>query len=148
MQVRRTPWCRSDLGTAPLAASSGQVVRHRLSRAGDRKLNHALYMMAMVQVRCPSAGQAYYQRKRCSTMRQPAVGETSWAKDELPAAGMAALREAVLDYYADSFRFPVAQPSGWMPRCRGGACNAGSSAGTASPPTSFLRSPLCSMFRR
>jgi transposase len=42
-------------GTAPLEASSGQVVRHRLSRAGDRKLNHALYMMAMVQVRSPSA---------------------------------------------------------------------------------------------
>jgi len=50
-------------GTAPLAASSGQVIRHRLSRAGDRKLNHALYMLAMVQVRRPSAGQAYYQRK-------------------------------------------------------------------------------------
>jgi transposase len=50
-------------GTAPLEASSGQVVRHRLSRARDRKLNHALYMMAMVQVRRPSAGQAYYRRK-------------------------------------------------------------------------------------
>jgi transposase len=50
-------------GTAPLEASSGQVVRHRLSRAGDRKLNHALYMMAMVQVRRPSTGQAYYRRK-------------------------------------------------------------------------------------
>jgi transposase len=50
-------------GTAPLEASSGQVVRHRLSRAGDRKPNHALFMMAMVQVRRPSAGQAYYQRK-------------------------------------------------------------------------------------
>jgi transposase len=50
-------------GTAPLEASSGQVIRHRLSRSGDRKLNHALYMMAMVQVRRPSAGQLYYQRK-------------------------------------------------------------------------------------
>jgi transposase len=50
-------------GTAPLEASSGPGVRHRLSRAGDRKLNHALYMMAIVQVRRPSAGQAYYQRK-------------------------------------------------------------------------------------
>jgi transposase len=50
-------------GTAPLEASSGQVVRHRLSRAGDRKLNHPLYMMAIVQVRRPSAGQAYYRRK-------------------------------------------------------------------------------------
>ena len=50
-------------GTAPLEASSGQVIRHWLSRAGDRKLNHALYMMAMVQVRRPSAGQVYYRRK-------------------------------------------------------------------------------------
>jgi hypothetical protein len=46
-----------------LEASSGQVVRHRLSRAGDRKLNHALYLMAIVQIRHPTAGQAYYQRK-------------------------------------------------------------------------------------
>jgi transposase len=49
--------------TAPREAASGQVVRQRLSRAGDRKLNHALDMMAMVQVRRPSTGQAYYQRK-------------------------------------------------------------------------------------
>jgi transposase len=39
------------------------VIRQRLSRAGDRKLNHALYMMAMVQVRRPSAGQAYDRHK-------------------------------------------------------------------------------------
>jgi transposase len=61
-------------GTAPLEASSGQVVRHRLSRAGDRKLNHALYMMAMVQVRRPAPGRpttsaswrrASPPRKRC-----------------------------------------------------------------------------------
>jgi transposase len=50
-------------GTAPLEASSGQVVRHRLSRAGDRKLNHAVYMMAVVQIRHPTPGRAYYQRK-------------------------------------------------------------------------------------
>ena len=50
-------------GTAPLEASSGQVVRHRLSRAGNRQLNHALYLMAIVQIRHPTAGQAYYRRK-------------------------------------------------------------------------------------
>jgi transposase len=64
--VRRFPTKHhfaAHTGTAPLEASSGQIIRHRLSRAGDRKLNHALYMMAMVQVRRPSAGQAYYQRK-------------------------------------------------------------------------------------
>ena len=51
-------------GTAPWKASNGQVVRHRLSRAGDRKLNHALYLMAIVQIRHPTAEQAYYRRKR------------------------------------------------------------------------------------
>jgi hypothetical protein len=69
-------------------------------------------------------------------------------QDELPAAGMAGLREAVLDYYEGLLPVPVAQPSARLLRCRGDrgrACNAGSSAGPASPPTSFLRSPLCSM---
>jgi transposase len=64
--VRRFPTkhhLAAHSGTAPLEASSGQVVRHRLSRAGDRKLNHALYLMAIVQIRHPTAGQAYYRRK-------------------------------------------------------------------------------------
>jgi transposase len=50
-------------GTAPIEASSGQVVRHRLSRAGNRRLNHALHLIAVVQLRHPTAGQAYYRRK-------------------------------------------------------------------------------------
>jgi transposase len=65
--VRRFPskhHFAAHTGTAPLEASSGQVVRHRLSRSGNRKLNHALYLMAIVQIRHPTAGQAYYRRKR------------------------------------------------------------------------------------
>jgi transposase len=65
--VRRFPTKHqfaAHTGTAPLEASSGQVTRHRLSRAGDRKLNHALHLMAIVQVRHPTAGRAYYRRKR------------------------------------------------------------------------------------
>jgi transposase len=69
-------------GTAPLEASSGQVIPHRLSRAGDRKLNHALYTMAMVRVRRPSAGQAYYQRKLAEGKSQGSV-----AVPEAPAVG-------------------------------------------------------------
>jgi transposase len=64
--VRRFPTKHhfaAHTATAPLEASSGQVIRPRLSRAGDRKLNHALYMMAIVQIRHPTAGQAYYRRK-------------------------------------------------------------------------------------
>ena len=34
-------------GTAPLEASSGDVVRRRLSLAGNRKLNYALHMVAV-----------------------------------------------------------------------------------------------------
>ena len=34
----------SPAGTAPIDASSGEHTRHRLSRAGNRRLNHVLYM--------------------------------------------------------------------------------------------------------
>jgi transposase len=52
-------------GTAPIDASSGDQVRHRLSRAGNRRINHALHMMAVTQIRQPdSPGRGYYERKR------------------------------------------------------------------------------------
>jgi transposase len=53
----------SYTGTAPIEASSGEVVRHRLSRAGNRQLNHALHLMAICQIGHDTAGRAYYQRK-------------------------------------------------------------------------------------
>jgi len=52
-------------GTAPIDASSGDQVGHRLSRAGNRRINHALHMMAVTQIRQPdSPGRGYYERKR------------------------------------------------------------------------------------
>jgi transposase len=56
----------SYTGTAPIAVSSGDVVRHRLSRAGDRQLNYALHVMAITQIRHDTAGRAYYRRKRAA----------------------------------------------------------------------------------
>jgi transposase len=50
-------------GTAPLDASSGEHVRHRLSRAGNRRMNHVLYMAAFVQLRHHTDGRAYFNRK-------------------------------------------------------------------------------------
>jgi transposase len=50
-------------GTAPIDASSGEHVRHRLSRAGNRRLNHVLYMAQLVQLRNDTEGRAYYRRK-------------------------------------------------------------------------------------
>jgi transposase len=50
-------------GTAPIDASSGDQVRHRLSRAGNRHVNRTLHIMAIVQLRNPTEGRAYYDRK-------------------------------------------------------------------------------------
>jgi transposase len=50
-------------GTAPIDASSGDRVRHRLSRGGNRQINMVLHMMAVVQLRNPTEGRAYYDRK-------------------------------------------------------------------------------------
>jgi len=50
-------------GTAPIEASSGDIVRHRLSRAGNRRLNSALHIAAMANKRHDPRGKAYYERK-------------------------------------------------------------------------------------
>ena len=49
-------------GTAPLDASSGEQVRHRLSRAGNRRVNRALHSIAAVQLRHETPGRAYWRR--------------------------------------------------------------------------------------
>ena len=51
-------------GTAPIEVSSGGRATYRLSRRGNRQLNHAIHMAAITQIRHPhSPGYAYYQRK-------------------------------------------------------------------------------------
>jgi transposase len=50
-------------GTAPLEVSSGEVNRHRLSRAGNRQLNHALHIIAMSNARTDDRGKAYFAKK-------------------------------------------------------------------------------------
>jgi transposase len=64
--VRRFPdrnHFASWTGTAPIDASSGAQIRHRLSRAGNRRMNHVLYIAAFVQLRHDTPGRAYYRRK-------------------------------------------------------------------------------------
>ena len=51
-------------GTAPLDASSGEHDRHRLSRAGDRRVNHVIHIAAVTQLRLNTDGRVYYRRKR------------------------------------------------------------------------------------
>jgi transposase len=51
-------------GTAPIDASSGDHVRHRLSRGGNRQINKTLHIMATVQLRNQTPGRAYYDHKK------------------------------------------------------------------------------------
>ncbi len=53
----------SYTGTAPIAVSSGNNQRHRLSRSGNRQLNHAIHIAAITQTRYDTPGRTYYRRK-------------------------------------------------------------------------------------
>jgi transposase len=49
--------------TAPIEASSGPKVRHRLNPRGNRQLNHAIHIAALGQISHDTPGRVYYQRK-------------------------------------------------------------------------------------
>ncbi len=51
-------------GTAPIEVASGGRRVHRLSRRGNRRVNHAIHMIAVTQIRHKhSEGRAYYDKK-------------------------------------------------------------------------------------
>ena len=90
-------------GTAPLDASSGDQQRHRLSRAGNRRINRTLHIMAVVQLRNPTEGRAYFDVKK-------AAGKTSME-------AMRALKRRLSNLVyarmaADQKRRQVADPGG------------------------------------
>ena len=59
-------------GVAPIPASSGETRRVRLNRGGNRRLNRALYIIALSQAWSHPPAKAYVKRKRASGM--------SWAE--------------------------------------------------------------------
>jgi transposase len=68
--------CRSEAafaalgGTSAIPASSGQTIRHRLNRGGDRALNRAIHAIAVTRMRsCP--------RTRAYVARRTAEGKTN-----------------------------------------------------------------------
>ncbi len=62
-------------GTAPIEMSSGGRVVHRLSRRGNRQLNHAIHIAAITQIRFPHTdGRKLFDRK---------VGEGKTKKEAL-----------------------------------------------------------------
>jgi transposase len=51
-------------GSAPIPVWSGNVVRHRLSRGGNRQLNLALHRIAITQLQRPGPGREYIEHRR------------------------------------------------------------------------------------
>jgi transposase len=51
-------------GVAPIPASSGSCVRHRLDRGGNRQLNCALHRIAVTQGRCHAPARAFLAKKQ------------------------------------------------------------------------------------
>ncbi len=50
-------------GTAPIPASSGKTVRHRLNRGGDRQVNNAIHTIALSRSRHHAETRAYLDRR-------------------------------------------------------------------------------------
>jgi transposase len=50
--------------TAPIEASSGPRIRHRLNPNGNRQLNHAIHIAALAQISHDTPGRAYYLAKQ------------------------------------------------------------------------------------
>lgn len=63
-RVRSDAAMASLAGTCPIPASSGNTVRHRLNRGGDRRLNRALTTITIVRMRVDPATRAYVARRR------------------------------------------------------------------------------------
>jgi transposase len=115
-------------GTAPLDASSGEQVRHRLSRAGNRRINHVLHIMAIVQLRNDTPGRTYYRRLlargktsmealRCLKRRLSDAVYRQMLTDQLaaltppPGAGPGGHTGATTDSSADDLATPAAASS-------------------------------------
>ena len=97
-------------GTAPLDASSGDPKRHRLSRAGNRRINQTLHIMAIVQLRNPTEGRAYFDAKK-------AAGKTSM--EAMRALKRRLSNLVYTQMVADQKRRQAAGPGG----TRGRLCN-------------------------
>jgi len=86
-------------GIAPIEVSSGKRKVHRLSRRGNRRLNHAIHMAAVTQVRYPhSDGRPCYDKK---------LAEGKTAKEALRA-----LKRQVSDAFYKHLKADAARAAG------------------------------------
>lgn len=60
-------------GVSPLDASSGKQHRHRLNRGGNRDANRALWVIALVRVRCDGPTRDYVARRTKEGLSKPEI---------------------------------------------------------------------------
>ncbi|WP_338178390.1 IS110 family transposase [Candidatus Dormiibacter inghamiae] len=60
-------------GVAPLPASSGKTIRHRLSRSGDRQANRALFLIVLVRMYRDKDTKAYVARRTAQGLSKPEI---------------------------------------------------------------------------
>jgi transposase len=60
-------------GVAPLPASSGKVVRHRLNGGGDRQANRALWTIVITRMHCDPRTRAYVERRTGEGKSKPEI---------------------------------------------------------------------------
>ena len=63
-RMRTEASCAALCGASPVQASSGQTIRHRLNRGGNRQANNALWRIASVRMRYHPATIAYVQKRQ------------------------------------------------------------------------------------
>jgi transposase len=112
-------------GTAPLDASSGEQNRHRLSRAGNRRINHMIHIAAVTQLRLDTEGRTYYRRKR--------------ADGKKPLEAMRCLKRRIPDaiyrqLLADAQRAALAATADLPDAGPGGHCGASQESSAIDPP--------------
>jgi transposase len=117
-------------GTAPIDASSGDQVRHRLSRAGNRQINRVMHIMATVQLRNATEGRAYYDRRK-------AEGKTSME-------AMRALKRRLSNIVYKTMLDDAINPSSGLRTSPGGqrGNDSDSSAAGSQPHTNSSDKPL------
>jgi len=114
-------------GTAPIEVSSGPRKIYRLSRRGNRRLNHVIHMAAVTQIRYRhSAGRAYYERKL--------------AEGKTPKEALRALKRRVSDAIFARLQADARQVSGPALRSPGGH------AGNDSIASAAGSHPRCRLF--
>ncbi len=78
-------------GTAPIEASSGEIVRHRLSRAGNRRMNHVIHIAATTQIRLDTPRPRLLPaqaRRRQDPSRSHALPQAAHLRRPVPATAL------------------------------------------------------------